>query len=86
MELQHRDDLPDGAAAWQRNEEGRPRALSYVCPCGCKATGSLPVDPKLGTHWTWDGNEAAPTLSPSILRKTGCGWHGFLTAGQWITC
>lgn len=26
------------------------------------------------------------TLSPSILVKTGCGWHGFITNGEIITC
>lgn len=31
--------------------------------------------------WTWDGNEAAPTLSPSI-NCSECGWHGFIQNGQ----
>ena len=26
------------------------------------------------------------TLTPSILRKDRCGWHGFITNGEIITC
>ena len=36
--------------------------------------------------WKWDGNEAKPTLTPSILRKSGCRWHGYLTGGEFRTC
>lgn len=34
--------------------------------------------------WDWDGNRDAPTLSPSINcnGEGGCGWHGFIQAGQ----
>ena len=31
--------------------------------------------------WNWDGNEAAPTVRPSI-RCAITGWHGYLTAGR----
>lgn len=37
--------------------------------------------PANGTHWTWDGNREAPTLSPSILAGD-TGWHGYMRAGQ----
>lgn len=30
--------------------------------------------------WTWDGNESAPTLEPSI-NCSECGWHGFIREG-----
>lgn len=33
-----------------------------------------------GTHWDWDGNREAPTLTPSILCNVS-GWHGYLTKG-----
>lgn len=85
-----RADLPDGAAQWDLARD--QRRLTYVCPCGCKEWRQVPVAPdqKLQSHWLWDGNETAPTLTPSILhvkhRDDECGWHGFLTAGIWVTC
>ena len=83
-----RPDLFDGAAQWKRAEDGRVTDLTYVCPCGCKEWRQVPVEGAL--KWAWDGNEAAPTLTPSILhvanRAERCHWHGFLTAGVWKTC
>lgn len=32
--------------------------------------------------WHWDGNEEAPTLTPSIGCEHRCGWHGHLTKGE----
>jgi Family of unknown function (DUF6527) len=38
--------------------------------------------------WSWDCNEAAPTLSPSVHclgvnhGGVGCGWHGFIRNGM----
>lgn len=36
--------------------------------------------------WEWDGNEQAPTLSPSINcnGNGGCGWHGHMKAGKLV--
>jgi len=37
--------------------------------------------------WTWDGNEDAPTLTPSIFHEPQGGlhsWHGFATAGKLV--
>lgn len=34
--------------------------------------------------WAWDGNEQAPTLSPSVWQK-GC-WHGWIRAGRMESC
>lgn len=51
------------------------RAIWVVCP-GCKTEGNsglhmLPIEPTTKRpFWTWDGNEQAPTLSPSILTKS----------------
>jgi len=83
-----RPDLADGAAQWKRADDGRVIALTYVCPCGCKEWRQVPVEGE--RRWAWDGNEAAPTLTPSILHVANaaerCHWHGFLTAGVWRTC
>lgn len=68
------------------------RGLVFWCP-GCDHAHRIVVDAPNG--WTWDGNEAAPTVSPSILihsHKTfdanhevvdtpQC--HSFVVAGQW---
>lgn len=46
-----------------------------------------------GARWTWDGNETAPTLSPSLHLQCGGGdshvplrtiWHGFLRGGRLV--
>lgn len=34
--------------------------------------------------WGWDGNEAKPTITPSIHAIDR--WHGFLTAGRLRSC
>lgn len=35
-----------------------------------------------GKHWGWDGNEDAPTLTPSI--HTHGHWHGWCRAGKLV--
>lgn len=35
-----------------------------------------------GASWSWDGNENAPTLSPSI--HTYGVWHGFVQKGELV--
>ncbi len=47
--------------------------------------GRLPVQigsNAKGEHWGWDGNETAPTLTPSV--HTVGHWHGFVTKGQLV--
>lgn len=39
--------------------------LTFWCP-GCKSTHSIDT-----TKWTWNGSLKSPTISPSILRRTG---------------
>ena len=34
--------------------------------------------------WGWDGNEDAPTTTPSIHAPDR--WHGYLTAGRLVSC
>lgn len=66
-------------------EEG---GMAFRCPCGCGREGYNPFRTTENVEhpsWVWDGNADAPTLTPSILFVGGCQWHGFLTAGEWIT-
>ena len=72
---------------WQVSSDapGSIRCLAVILP-GEHATAFLPVEPcpewlNGGVHWEWNGNEDAPTLTPSVdSSKTG-GWHGFIRAG-----
>lgn len=79
-----RRDLAPGSATWC---EGN-KAIDFVCPCGCGVVHAIPVcrTVKEPRCWLWDGNVEKPTLSPSIKRIGGCGWHGFLTKGVFETC
>ena len=67
-------------------------ALSFDCPCGGKC-GQRPClffenpqdggPPLPGTTWTRTGDTFETlTLIPSIQRKGGCNWHGFITNGD----
>lgn len=60
--------------------------LHFICPCGCGEFINIPVatgEKQVGS-WKWNGSTTKPTIEPSILRKAGCGFHGFLTDGVWI--
>lgn len=85
----------DGKPAPRREGIG----LSFNCPCGCDRRGFVafrnPLDggpPLHGEQHLWDRTGEtfeALTLRPSILRakeKGGCGWHGFITAGEVTQC
>ena len=77
-------DLAPGTAWWMRHFQdpaNRITHLYFVCPCGCGDVFGIPVTQKGSGVWNWDGDEALPTLTPSILRKVGCKWHGHLTKG-----
>lgn len=65
----------------------------FECPCGTCGTEiyipfTNPLDggePVNDGHATWlrEGeNFETMTLSPSILRIGGCGWHGFVRNGE----
>lgn len=74
--------------------------LSFDCPCGacgirCAVIFSNPIGggPSIvqGRTPTWERvgeTFDALTLTPSILRTLprGCGWHGFITNGEVLTC
>lgn len=70
-----------------------------TCPCGtCDVelyvpfTNPLDGGPPYEGHPTWArSGETFDTLSltPSILRnkaKGGCGWHGYITNGEIVSC
>lgn len=66
----------------------RYMALQFICP-GCALHGgsglhSLPVNsPNHPPSWDWNGDQEKPSLSPSILTRTGEGQvcHSFLRDG-----
>lgn len=68
------------------------QAIWIVCP-GCKEWGGsglhmLPVSDTQGKRpqWGYDGNLAAPTLSPSIMtgRDTDQQCHSYFQGGVWV--
>jgi hypothetical protein len=74
-----------GAFIWATHGSEDPAQIIFNCP-GCGNVGGCPVVP--GAHdgkpaWTFDGHRESPTLTPSI-RMGCCGWHGFLTAGEFV--
>ncbi len=70
--------------------------ISFDCPCGKCPEGfsnsvylsfENPPDggPPVGNspHWHRQGEDFETiSLSPSILRIGGCGWHGYVTNGE----
>lgn len=84
----------DGTQATPRTGVG----LAFDCPCGkcgirCYVDFTNPLDggPTLvpdRSHWQRTGDTFETlTLTPSILRnpsKGGCGWHGYIRAGEVI--
>ena len=66
----------------------------FTCPRNPEQTCGVPIkplsSPPFNTGWEWDGNTAAPTLTPSVnciaehdgKPTGGCGWHGFVRAGK----
>src|SRR5262249_2685184 len=57
------------------------------CPCGCRSTIGLLVNPEAEPRWDLAvGARARPSLSPSVWRKTGCHSHFWLRAGRVHWC
>lgn len=44
--------------------------LSFMCP-GCNQRHTVGIDNNQGPKWSWNGDESNPTLSPSVLVRTG---------------
>ncbi|MBD3571621.1 hypothetical protein EJ082_01340 [Brevundimonas diminuta] len=85
-DIDHHHDTP-GAIEIRSYPDGSVGGIAFICPCGCKREGYLPVKPDdPGPRWDWNGDRERPTLTPSVLFRGGCEWHGFLTAGEWRQC
>jgi hypothetical protein len=79
-----REARPDGWAI-RKYPDGRIGGVAFDCPgCGSDSWVNV-VDADFKDGWTWDGNESAPTLRPSLGQRC-CGWHGYLTAGKLVAC
>jgi hypothetical protein len=84
------DDRPEpqpGQFEVTTNPKSGQRRFWFVCPGPCQAPGVLALRPVVdgsAQSWDFDGNEAAPTLHPSI-NHIGC-WHGWLRAGEFTSC
>jgi hypothetical protein len=71
-------------------ESDGQRFFACVLPGGDHCI--IPIRPVLparasfngGHSWEWDGNETAPTLTPSI-NSVGT-WHGWVRAGRFESC
>ena len=82
------DAFPENPGEWQIRSynDGADSGLRIVfaCPNQPGQTCGVPLAPmKLpnGASWTWDGDKAKPTLTPSINCVGGCGWHGWVKKG-----
>lgn len=77
--------------------EGKRQGVGVMfdCPCGCDSKCyvqfSNPLDggplfDAAQPKWQRTGETLEDlTLTPSIHRSRGCGWHGCVTAGEIIT-
>ncbi len=65
-----------------RHEEG------LAAPGDFQFTGRVGNDYE-SPSWEWDGDQASPTLLPSIRHLPSedqpCDWHGWLRGGRWVT-
>lgn len=86
-----------GAGAYYFDEaDGVPVAICMVLP-GPAGFRRIPIvkDAKF-SGWAWDGNRECPTLTPSISASAHVeggapnnfyeAWHGYLTAGKFVSC
>lgn len=62
--------------------------IAYVCPCGCRATGWLPIRNSMAPierpSWVWNGKQEGCDLKPSVHHVGH--WHGHLSDGIWRSC
>jgi hypothetical protein len=70
-----------GAVVW---------GYAFRCP-GCGEEDYLALgEENPGPRWSvtaGDVNDPATvSLTPSILHRGGCGWHGYFTAGGFVPC
>lgn len=74
------DERP-GAYVFSKDGYGDVAGLIFRCPCGCGELAHIGIG---DAGWSWDGDESAPTLHPSLNNPDGCGWHGWLRGGRWV--
>lgn len=65
--------------------------LYFCCPCGNGEVAGIPLYREGDTKpepnaWLWNGSQDKPTVTPSILRRGGCNWHGWLMDGVFREC
>ncbi len=66
------DDLRDPGDFWLMREDGKVVGMTFMCPSGdgrrsgIRFTGHQTLQGQ--PTWDWDGNEDAPTLTPSLHR------------------
>jgi hypothetical protein len=99
MKAVHTPALASDDSVWDGKTEARQgqfdvitepsgqRRFWFVCPGPCKSLSAIALRPVVdgsSQSWEFDGNLAAPTLSPSI-NHGGC-WHGWLQAGEFRSC
>lgn len=58
--------------------------VEYYCP-GCNEMHRVSTDLSAPHHWAFDGNIESPTLSPSILIRTGHYVPGYKGDDCWCT-
>ena len=72
---------------------GEGVGMTFLCPCGCGIRAAVtfrnpidglgPFDAGGTPTWKREGDTfETMTLSPSILRTTGCKWHGWIRNGE----
>ncbi len=79
------EDVPKGCHAFSAPAGEQPKWLRFGCRCDARITCAIALRPQknaVGASWGWDGNREAPTVTPSINCEKGCGWHGWLKAGE----
>jgi hypothetical protein len=60
-----------------------PNGALIKCP-GCGNESAL--DERQGdNHPSWVMDKQAHTFTPSIHHLRGCGWHGYLTNGEFVS-
>ncbi len=81
-------DLPAGEIAlFGYGEGGKPKWAAFTCPRNPQGQCMIALNPQKnggGAGWDWNGDIDAPSFTPSIDCKGGCGWHGFITAGAFV--
>lgn len=63
---------------------GHHRCVMLDCPCGCRSSLPINVDPRSGPAWRLYSPGPMLTLYPSVWRESGCNSHFVVRRGQVI--